>query len=84
MNIFVTNISRKVNDEALKTLFASFGEVSSAKIINDKFTGESRGFGFVEMTNDDEALDAIAKLTNTEFFGRELVVSKAKPRAASY
>jgi RNA recognition motif-containing protein len=84
MNLFVTNISRVVREEALKALFAEFGEVSSVKIINDKYTGESKGFGFVEMNNDTQALDAIKKLTNASFFGRNLVVSKARPKTSTY
>lgn len=84
MNLFVTNISRTVQVEALKALFSEFGQVSSVKIIGDKYTGESKGFGFVEMVNDSQALDAIKKLTNAEFFGRRLIVSKARPKTATY
>ena len=84
MNLFVANISRTVKEDALKALFAEFGEVVSAKIINDKFTGESKGFGFVEMSNDSQALDAINKLTNANFFGKNLVVSKARPKTSAY
>lgn len=84
MNLFVANISRNVSDGALKALFEEFGEVSSVKIINDKLTGESKGFGFVEMANDIEAFDAIKKLTNVDFFGRNLVVSKARPKTSTY
>ena len=80
MNLFVANISRKVKDDALKALFEEFGEVTSAKVIHDKFTNESKGFGFVEMANEAEASDAITKLTNADFFGRSLVVSKARPK----
>ena len=84
MNLFVANISRAVRDAALKALFSEFGEVSSAKIINDKLTGESKGFGFVEMVNDSDALVAIKKLTNADFFGKSLVVSKARPKVSAY
>lgn len=80
MNLFVANISRKVKDDALKALFEEFGKVTSAKVIHDKFTNESKGFGFVEMANEAEASDAITKLTNADFFGRSLVVSKARPK----
>lgn len=80
MNLFVTNISRVVREDALKALFSEFGEVSSVKIIDDKYTGESKGFGFVEMTSEMHALDAIKKLTNAEFFGKRLMVSKARPK----
>jgi RNA recognition motif-containing protein len=84
MNLFVTNISRTVNEDALKALFSEFGQVASVKIIGDKFTGESKGFGFIEMPNDDHASTAIRRLTHAEFFGRRLVVSKAKPKTTAY
>ncbi len=84
MNLFVTNISHVVKEEALKALFSEFGQVSSVKIIGDKYTGESKGFGFVEMENDSQALDAINRLTNAEFFGRKLMVSKARPKTNTY
>ena len=84
MNLFVANISNTVKAEALKALFSEFGQVSSCKIIGDKLTGESKGFGFVDMDNDNQALEAIRKLTNAEFFGRKLVVSKARPKVAAY
>jgi len=84
MNLFVANISHSVGEDALKALFSEFGEVSSVKIIGDKYTGESKGFGFVEMHDDSQALIAIKKLTNAEFFGRRLVVSKARPKISAY
>lgn len=84
MNLFVTNISRTVKEDALRALFSEFGQVSSVKIIGDKYTGESKGFGFVEMNNDNQALDAIRKLTNAEFFGKRLLVSKARPKTTAY
>lgn len=84
MNLFVTNISHTVKEDALKALFSEFGQVSSVKIIGDKYTGESKGFGFVDMVNDNQALEAIRKLTNAEFFGRRLLVSKARPRTTTY
>lgn len=84
MNLFVANISRTVKDDALKALFSEFGDVVSVKIISDKHTGESKGFGFVEMLNDNQALDAIKKLTNASFFGKNLVVSKARPKTTGY
>jgi RNA recognition motif-containing protein len=82
MNLFVANISREVNTDALKALFSEFGEVTSVKIISDKYTGESKGFGFVEMLNDNQALEAIKKLSNATFFGKNLSVSKARPKAS--
>ncbi|HTF19629.1 MAG TPA: hypothetical protein VK658_16265 [Chryseolinea sp.] len=84
MNLFVANISRTVKDDVLKALFAEFGEVTSAKILTDKYTGESKGFGFVDMHNEKEGLEAIRKLTHAEFFGRKLVVSKARPKTTAY
>jgi RNA recognition motif-containing protein len=81
MNLYVSNISRTAKEDALRELFAEFGEVTSAKIINDRYTGESRGFGFVEMTNENEALEAIKELTNKNFEGRNLVVTEARPKA---
>ena len=82
MNLFVTNISRTVNEEALQALFSTMGQVLSVKIISDKYTGESKGFGFVDMPVDSEALSAMKKLTNAEFFGRRLLVSRARPKVA--
>lgn len=84
MNLFVSNINRTVSEDALKALFSEFGAVSSAKIIIDRQSGESKGFGFVEMSNDNEAMAAIDKLSNAEYFGRKLAVSKAKPRTAMF
>jgi RNA recognition motif-containing protein len=84
MNLFVANISKTVKNDALKALFAEFGQVASAKILTDKYTGESKGFGFVDMTNDTEAQEAMRKLSNADFFGRRLVVSKARPKTTTY
>ena len=81
MNLFVSNLNRSVNEEALKALFSEFGPVVSVKIIIDKLSGISKGFGFIEMENDSHAMTAIEKLSNVEYFGRRLAVSKAKPRS---
>jgi len=83
MNIFISNLNFSVSDEELKGLFEAFGEVSSSKVITDKITGRSRGFGFVEMNDDDEGKQAIDKLNGSEFKGRELNVSVARPREDS-
>jgi RNA recognition motif-containing protein len=80
MNLFVSNISNEVSENALKALFSTFGEVASVKIPIDRSTGTSKGFGFVEMTKDMHAVDAILKLSNAPFFGKKLVVSKARPK----
>ena len=80
MNIFVAQLDYGVNDSELEALFTQFGEVSSAKVILDRETGRSRGFGFVEMDDEDEALDAIEGLNGTEHRGRTIKVNKARPR----
>lgn len=79
MNIYVSGLSFKLNDADLRQLFEAYGEVSSAKIIMDKFTGRSRGFGFVEM-NDEEGQKAIDALNETEVDGKVVGVSVARPR----
>ena len=79
MNIYVSNLSFNVQDEDLREFFAPYGEVISAKIINDKTTGKSRGFGFVEM-NDESAKRAIAELNDATVEGRNIKVMEAKPK----
>jgi RNA recognition motif-containing protein len=80
MNIYVSNLSFNVQDEDLKEFFAEYGEVSSAKIIMDKFTNKSRGFGFVEMPNDEAGQKAIKELDGAHVEGRAITVTIAKPR----
>src|SRR6266498_1025772 len=80
MNIYVGNLSWGLKDQDLANLFAPFGEVGSAKIVTDKFTQRSKGFGFVEMPNDEEAQAAIAQLNGTEIEGRSLVVNESRPK----
>jgi RNA recognition motif-containing protein len=80
MNIYVSNLSFNVQDEDLKSYFADYGEVSSAKVISDKETGRSRGFGFVEMPDDAAAQKAIAELDGATVDGRAIKVNVAKPR----
>ena len=80
MNMYVSNLSFHSNDEVLKNLFAAFGTVSSAKIITDRETGQSRGFGFVEMDSDDEANAAMKALNNKDIEGRPMSVSIAKEK----
>jgi RNA recognition motif-containing protein len=84
MDLFVANINKTVREDALRALFEEFGNVSSVKILTDKYTGESKGYGFVGMSNENHGLDAIKKLSNAEFFGRKLVVNKAKPKTTAY
>jgi RNA recognition motif-containing protein len=81
MNIFVGNLSRQVTEQELQQAFEAFGRVESATIIKDKFSGESRGFGFVEMPTKSEAQSAIAGLNGTELKGRQLNVNEARPRS---
>jgi RNA recognition motif-containing protein len=83
MNIYVGNLPYTVSDDELRDAFAAFGAVTSAKIIMDKYSGRSKGFGFVEMENDAEAEEAIKSLDNTELKGRNLRVNQAKPRTES-
>lgn len=80
MNIYVANVPYSVKDQDLHELFAPFGEVTSAKIIMDKATNRSRGFGFVEMANDDAGRAAIEGTNGKNFHGRDLVVNEARPR----
>jgi len=80
MNIYVSNLSFNTSDAELNELFSTFGEVSSAKVITDRETGRSRGFGFVEMPSDDEGKDAMLGLNNKEVEGRAMSVSIAKER----
>jgi RNA recognition motif-containing protein len=80
MNIFVAKLNFNTSESLLQDAFSRFGEVDSVKIIMDKMTGKSKGFAFVEMPNDDEALEAINELNDSELDGRTIVVKKAEPR----
>ncbi|MCG8345741.1 MAG: RNA-binding protein [Chlorobiales bacterium] len=80
MNIYIGNLDYGVTEDDLRSAFGEFGEVSSANIISDKFTGRSKGFGFVEMPNDDEANQAIDALNDTDLNGRSIKVNQARPR----
>lgn len=81
MNIFVARLNFKTRREDLEAAFAKFGEVTSAKIVKDRDTGRSKGFGFVEMANEAEAQAAIAALNETELDGRTIVVKPANPKS---
>ena len=81
MNIYVSNLSFDVQDEDLKDFFTPYGEVSSAKVITDRETGRSRGFGFVEMTDETASKKAIAELDGATVENRTISVSEAKPKA---
>lgn len=80
MNIFVSNLSYGLNSGDLEELFAEYGEISSARVITDRETGRSRGFGFVEMLSDEEGQKAIDALNGTEHDGKEINVAVARPR----
>ncbi len=81
MNIYVGNLSWAMSDEDLSTLFSEHGTVTSAKILKDKMNGRSKGFGFVEMEDDEAAKAAIAALNEVEVQGRKLIVNESQPRA---
>ncbi|HXK75633.1 MAG TPA: RNA-binding protein [Bacteroidaceae bacterium] len=80
MNIFIGNLNYKIREEQLGNLLSEFGDVRSVKIVMDRETGRSKGFGFVEMSNDAEASAAIKELNGSEFEGRTMVVNEARPR----
>lgn len=79
--LYVGNLSFSITEESLQQLFAQAGTVESATVITDRATGRSKGFGFVEMSSDQEATDAIAKLNGTDVEGRAITVSEARPQA---
>jgi RNA recognition motif-containing protein len=79
MNIYVGNLNYNLSEDELEKVFTPYGEIASVKIIRDKYTDQSKGFGFVEMTNDAEAQKAIDELNGTEVKGRELRVNQARP-----
>ncbi|MCA0430233.1 MAG: RNA-binding protein [Bacteroidetes bacterium] len=83
MNIFVSNISFKVREQALSELFSQYGQVTNVRIIKDKETRRSKGYGFVEMENDSEAQNAINALNGTMHFERNIVVAEAKGKKES-
>ena len=82
MNIYVGNLSYETNHQDLGDHFAQFGEVTSARVITDRDTGRSRGFGFIEMVSDDAGQEAINQLNGQEFMDRNLTVNEARPREA--
>lgn len=81
MNIYVGNLPYSVTDADLRETFAQFGEVSSVQLISDRFTGESKGFGFVEMANNSQADAAIKGLNGSAMKGRNITVNQAKPKS---
>ncbi len=80
INIYVGNLSFGATEDELRGLFQTYGAVDSAKIISDQFTGRSRGFGFIEMSNREEGLKAIEELDSKDFNGRSLKVNEARPK----
>ena len=80
MNIYVGNLSWSMTDDDLSNLFTQYGSVSSAKILKDKMNGRSKGFGFVEMEDEEAARNAISGLNETEVMGRKLIVNESQPR----
>jgi RNA recognition motif-containing protein len=81
MNIYVGNLAYDATDETIKQAFESFGEVTSARVIKDKYTGQSRGFGFVEMSVQSQAQTAIKSLNGKELLGKQMSVNEARARA---
>ena len=79
-NIYVGNLSFETTEDSLETAFAAYGTVRSVSVIRDRHTGQSRGFAFVEMTNDQEAMNAISGMEGTELDGRSVTVNEARPR----
>jgi len=84
MNIYVGNLSFKVNEDDLLGIFEEYGTVSSTKIIVDKYSNKSKGFGFVTMDNDDEATRAINELNGATLENRQMLVNEAKPKKENY
>ncbi len=80
MNIYVGNLSYDITDDEVKDLFSPHGEISSVSIIKDKYSGQSKGFGFVEMPNQAEAEEAIKALNESDLKGRNIKVNQAKPK----
>ncbi len=80
MNIYVGNLSYRTTEDSLRQAFAQYGTVSSCNIVKDKFSGESRGFGFVEMSSKDEAMAALTGLNGASLDGRNINVNEARPR----
>jgi RNA recognition motif-containing protein len=81
MNIYVGNLALQVTDDDLRLAFENFGKVESAKIVTERFSDESRGFGFVEMPDNREAREAVEGLNGTELKGRGMIVNEARPRS---
>ena len=83
MNLYVSNLGDQITDDSLEAIFAAHGKVSSARVIKDRFSGYSRGFGFVDMPDDEEAQKAMEKINGTVVNGRNVSVKQARPRPES-
>jgi RNA recognition motif-containing protein len=83
MNIYVGNLHYNIGDEDLKQVFEEYGEVASVKIIKDRETGRSKGFGFIEMNDDSQAREAIEELNGAELMGRTMKVNESRPKPAN-
>ncbi|UCG59280.1 MAG: RNA-binding protein [Phycisphaerales bacterium] len=81
MNIYVGNLAREITDDDLRQAFEAFGQVETATVIKDRFSGESRGFGFVEMPSQDEAQTAITEMNGKDLSGRTINVNEARPKS---
>jgi RNA recognition motif-containing protein len=81
MNLYIGNLDYAINEDQINKMFSEFGEVTSVNIITDKYTGRNKGFGFVEMTNDDEAKAAISALNGKVINSREITVNVARPKS---
>lgn len=84
MNLYVGNLSYKLSENELREAFEEFGSVVSVRMVNDRETGRPRGFGFVEMSDNEEGQNAIDALNGQELAGRKLVVNEARPKASRY
>lgn len=80
MNMYVGNLNYRVKEGDLEQVMAAYGEVTSVKVIKDRETGKSKGFAFVEMSNDEEAAQAMKELNGSELMGRQMVIKEARPR----
>ncbi len=80
MNIYVGNLNYGITEDELREVFEKYGEVTSSKIISDKYSGRSKGFGFIEMSNDEEAKEAIENIDGTDVKGRNIKVNQARER----
>ena len=84
MNIYVGNLSYKVDEDDLRGIFEEYGEVTSVKIIKDKYSGRSKGFAFIEMANNNDAKTAIKELNGGELDNRKVIINEAKPKRTNY